>query len=97
MEERIAKLEAITEFNSKELETLNHKVDNITELTVAVKEIAVEVKNMREEMNKLTDRVDIIEKEPANDYKDIKRNIIRQVITFIVGAIISGIAVFLAK
>lgn len=97
MEERIAKLEAITEFNSKELETLNHKVDNITELTVAVKEIAVEVKNMREELNKLTDRVDIIEKEPANDYKDIKRNIIRQVITFIVGAIISGIAVFLAK
>lgn len=97
MEERIAKLEAITETNSKQLDTITKKVDNITELTIAVKEIAIEVKNMREEMGKLTNRVDNIEKEPAEEYKDIKKNVAKQIITFIVGAILSGIAVFVLK
>lgn len=97
MEERITKLETMTEYQGKEIETLNQKLDNITELTIAVKEIAIEVKNMREEMTKLTTRVDQIEKEPAEEYKDIKKNVAKQVITFIVGAILSGIAVFVLK
>lgn len=97
MEERIAKLEAITETNTKQIDIVSAKVDNITELTIAVKEIAIEVKNMREEMTKLTTRVDQIEKEPAEEYKDIKKNVVKQVITFIVGAILSGIAVFVLK
>lgn len=97
MEERVTKLETITEFNSKEIEKLNSKVDNITDLTIAVKEIATEVKIMREEVTKLTTRVDQIEKEPAEDYKEIKKNVVKQVITFIVGAILSGVAVFILK
>lgn len=97
MEERIAKLEILAETNSKQIDTIQKKVDNITELTIAVKEIAIEVKNMREEMGKLTDRVDQIEKEPAEDYKEIRKGILKQVVTFIVGGIISGITVFLAK
>ncbi len=97
MEERVTKLETEVQYNSKEIEKLSGKIDNITDLTIAVKEIATEVKIMREEMTKLTTRVDMIEKEPAQDYKEIKRNIVRQVITFIVGAILSGIAVFLIK
>lgn len=97
MEERITKLETITDYNKKEIEKLSVKIDNITELTIAVKEIATEVKIMREEVTKLTTRVDQIEKEPADDYKEIKKNIVKQVVTFVVGAVISGIAVFLAK
>lgn len=97
MEERVTKLETVTEFNAKEIEKLNEKVDNITDLTIAVKEIATEVKIMREEMTKLTSRVDQIEKEPAEDYKEIKKNVTKQVITFVVGAILSGVAVFILK
>lgn len=97
MEERITKLETITDINSKEIDKLNNKVDNITDLTIAVKEIATEVKIMREEVTKLTSRVDQIEKEPAEDYKEIKKNVVKQVITFIVGAILSGVAVFILK
>lgn len=97
MEERVTKLETVTEFNAKEIEKLNEKVDNITDLTIAVKEIATEVKIMREEMTKLTSRVDQIEREPAEDYKEIKKNVVKQVITFVVGAILSGVAVFMLK
>lgn len=97
MEERVTKLETITDINSKEIDKLNNKVDNITDLTIAVKEIATEVKIMREEVTKLTARVDQIEKEPAEDYKEIKKNVVKQIITFVVGAILSGIAVFILK
>lgn len=97
MEERVTKLETITDINSKEIDKLNNKVDNITDLTISVKEIATEVKIMREEVTKLTTRVDQIEKEPAEDYKEIKKNVVKQIITFIVGAILSGIAVFILK
>lgn len=97
MEERVTKLETITDINSKEIDKLNNKVDNITDLTIAVKEIATEVKIMREEVTKLTTRVDQIEKEPAEDYKEIKKNVVKQIITFVVGAILSGIAVFILK
>ena len=97
MEERITKLETVAEYNTKEIDKLNIKVDNITDLTIAVKEIATEVKIMREEMTKLTTRVDQIENEPGEEYKEIKKNLIKQIVTFIAGAILSGIAVFIAN
>lgn len=97
MEERITKLETVAEYNTKEIDKLNIKVDNITDLTIAVKEIATEVKIMREEMTRLTTRVDQIENEPGEEYKEIKKNLIKQVVTFIAGAILSGIAVFIAN
>lgn len=97
MEERIVKLETIMLHHDENLKDLNRKLDNITDLTISVKELATEVKLMREEQTKLTARVEEIEKEPAEDYKELKKNITKQIVTFIVGAILSGIAVFLIK
>lgn len=48
-------------------------------------------------MTRLTTRIDMIEKEPSQYYKEIRKGVVRQVITFIVGAILSGAAVFLMK
>ncbi len=97
MEERVIKLEAQVEHHSESIKEINKKVDNITNLTISVKELATEVKMMREEQTKLTARVDQIEKEPAEEYKELKKSTTRQIVTFIVGAILSGIAVFLLK
>lgn len=97
MEERVVKLETQIENNIEDIRELNKKVDNITDLTISVKELATEVKRMREEQTKLTARVDVIEKEPAQDYKDLKKNVIGQIVTFVVGAILSGLAVFIFK
>lgn len=97
MEERIVKLETIMLHHDENLKDLNRKLDNITDLTISVKELATEVKLMREEQTKLTARVEEIEKEPAEDYKELKKNVTKQIVTFIVGAILSGIAVFLIK
>lgn len=52
---------------------------------------------MREDLNKLVVRVDDIEKEPAEEYKDIKKNIRNAIISFIVGAILSALAVYIFK
>lgn len=97
MEERIVKLETIILHHDENLKELRKKLDNITDLTISVKELATEVKLMREEQTKLTARVEEIEKEPAEDYKDLKKNITKQIVTFVVGAILSGLAVFLLK
>lgn len=56
------------------LQSLTRKIctaEDIRELTFGVKEIATEVKLMREEFQKLDERVSSIEKEPANDFKEI--------------------------
>ena len=97
MEERIVKLETIMLHHDENLKDLNRKLDNITDLTISVKELATEVKLMREEQTKLTARVEEIEKEPAEDYKELKKNVTKQIVTFVVGAVLSGIAVFLLK
>lgn len=97
MEERIVKLETIMLHHDENLKDLNKKLDNITDLTISVKELATEVKLMREEQTKLTARVEEIEKEPAEDYKELKKNVTKQIVTFVVGAVLSGIAVFLLK
>lgn len=97
MEERIVKLETNFEHHNEILKELSKKIDNITDLTISVKEMATEVKLMREELTKLTGRVDDIEKEPAVEFKELKKSATQQIVTFVIGAILSGLAVFLLK
>ena len=52
---------------------------------------------MREDVNELNTRVANIENEPAKDYKEIKKNIRNQIITFILGAMLTGISVIIFK
>lgn len=72
---------------------VNSKLDDIHELTYSIKEIANEVKLMREDVNKLDKRVENIEQEPAKDYKDTKKLIRNQVIGFALGIILTIIAI----
>lgn len=76
---------------------MENKIESIYELAVSVKEIAVEVKAMRTDINKIDDRVCNIEKEPAENYKDIKNKIVGQVVTFVVGAILTALAFYIFK
>lgn len=76
---------------------INNKLEDTHELTYAIKEIATEVKLMREDVNKLDTRVGNIEKEPAQDYKDTKKAIRNQIICTIAGAIIGGLIALIMK
>lgn len=76
---------------------IDNKLEDIHELTYSIKEIATEVKLMREDVNKLDTRVGNIEKEPAQDYKDTKKAIRNQIICTIAGTIVGGLIALIMK
>ena len=76
---------------------INNKLEDIHELTYFIKEIATEVKLMREDVNKLDTRVGNIENEPAKDYKEVKRAIRDKIILSIVGAIVGAVIALIIK
>ncbi len=95
--ERLVEVEQRAKSNTKRIDEHDEKLEDIHDLTFAVKELANETKLMREDVNNLNNRVANIESEPAKEYKDIKKNIRNQIITFILGAILSGIGVMIFK
>lgn len=95
--ERLVQVEQRSKSNTKRIDEHDEKLEDIHDLTYAVKELANETKLMREDVNNLNNRVANIESEPAQEYKDIKKNIRNQIITFILGAILSGIGVMIFK
>lgn len=102
--EKMVETEQRSKSNTKRLDEhdlkfkeINNKLEDTHELTYAIKEIATEVKLMREDVNKLDTRVGNIEKEPVQDYKEVKKAIRNQIICTIVGAIIGGLIALIMK
>ncbi len=96
---KMQEIEERTKSNTKRIDEhdLNFKeqdkrLEDIHELTYSIKEIANEVKLMREDVNKLDKRVETIEQEPAKDYKDTKKQIKHQIIGFVFGIILTILA-----
>ena len=81
--ERLVKLEV-------QVQNLENDVSNIKDLTSAVKENVLETKHMREDINKMDNRVKSIEEKPGKRFD----NIIGQVISIIVAGVVGF---FLAK
>ena len=76
---------------------VEHKLEDTHELTYAIKEIATEVKLMREDVNKLDTRVGNIENEPAKNYKEIKKAIRDKIILSVIGAIVGAVIALIIK
>lgn len=81
--------------NNQSVKSAHHRIDKmendigeIKELTIAVKEIAMETKANREDVNKMNERLENIEKKPANNWDKIVTTSIGTIVGAIVGAII---------
>ena len=90
--ERLAKAE-------QRLDNITSEIKSNRELTIAVKEIATEMKYMREEQNKMNERLKAIEDKPLKEYEDTKKEIKKQIIAFAAGIIFTalGFALGLSK
>lgn len=77
--------------NTKRLDKLEMTINNIYDLTVSVKEIAMELKAMREDMNKIDNRVVAIETKPSRRWEGIVDKIIYTIIGIILAFIFSKI------
>lgn len=93
--ERLVENEQRSKSNSKTLDSIENKVENIYDLTLSVREIATEMKAMREDQNKMNERLKIIEEKPAKEYEETKKQIKSKVVSFFVGIILTAIAFIL--
>lgn len=90
--ERLVETEQRSKSNSKRIDEVEAEVKENRELTVAVKEIATEMKHLREEQTDMNKRLKIIEEKPIKDYEETKSQVKKQVISFFVGIILTAIA-----
>lgn len=86
-EERLSALETNTASIFHQIGEMKEDIRNITRLTIAVEKIANKVDNIDEKVNSIDERLTTVEKEPAEDYKRIRRTIVASIISTIVGAI----------
>ena len=93
--EKVAHLEEREKSNTKRINEIESEVKENRELTIAVKEIATEMKHLREEQNKMNERLKIIEEKPIKDYEETKKQVKKQVISFITGIVLTAIAFLL--
>lgn len=91
--ERVVRVEQSDKSAHHRLDEIEQEIKENRELTVAVKEIATEMKYLREEQSNMNDRLKVIEEKPAKEYERTKQDIRKQVITFILGIILCFIAI----
>ena len=91
--ERLVQVEDRAKSNTKRLDEVEAEVKENRELTIAVKEIATEMKHLREEQSNMNDRLKVIEEKPLKEYESTKHDIKKQVISFIMGIILCFIAI----
>lgn len=74
--------------NTKRIDELEQEVKENRELTIAVREIATEMKHLREEQANMNDRLKIIEDKPSKNWEKIITTIIGTVVGAIIGLIL---------
>jgi len=80
--EKLIETESRSKSNTKRIDNLEERVEDIHSLTLSVKEMATEVKIMRQDMNKMDNRVITLEQKPSKK--------LDQIWGYIVAAIIGG-------
>lgn len=86
--EKLAHLEERAKSNTKRIDEVEQEVKENRELTVAVKEIATEMKHLREEQSNMNDRLKIIEEKPSKNWDKVITTIIGTVVGALAGGII---------
>lgn len=86
--ERLITTEDRAKSNTKRLDEVEQEVKENRELTVAVKEIATEMKHLREEQSSMNERLKEIESRPSQNWDKIITTIIGTVVGAIAGGMI---------
>ena len=69
----------------------NRSIRQISDLTASVREMAVNMGNMAEQMGKQNDRLDVLEKEPVNQFHTIRTAVLTAIITCVATAVVSAV------
>jgi len=87
-----------------EIKSLKHRIDEqeergnaLNELAISVKVLAVNMENMSKEQIRQGERLERLEREPADEQKYYKRTITSCIITGIISAVVGGIMAFILQ
>lgn len=91
--ETIIRTSESTKQAHKRIDGLELKIETIHDLTLSVKEIATEMKEMRKDQADMNARLKIIEERPSKNWSTI----ISSVITTVVGAVVGALVMLVIK
>ena len=83
--ERLVEVDQRSKSNTKRLDTVEGRVEDIHNLTLSINQIATEVKAMREELNKVDKRLLTLEEKPSKRMDTIWGNIVSALIGGLIG------------
>ncbi len=94
-EEFARRIDTENERQNKRISLLEESLQKTNALTVAVEKMAVSMENMLEEQKKQGERLEKLEKEPAETGKQIKNAVINSVVSTIIGAVIAALLILI--
>ena len=83
--EKFARQDDENDRQNKRIEILEKSIERINGLIISVEKIAVSTENMAKELTKQGERLEAIEKEPAENWKKM----LWYLLTFVLGAVLS--------
>ena len=87
-EEVIKRVEAEEKRQNKRLDNLEESLATLTDLTVSIEKIAVNIEQMQKELTKQGDRLEKIEQEPAENWKKVVWLVIAALVGFGIHALL---------
>ena len=87
--ERMHRIEDEDTRQNKRLEKLEALMDNINSLTISVEKMASSLQTMQKEQERQGERLDAIEREPADAWKSAVKTVITVLLTAVVTYLIS--------
>lgn len=94
---KITALEHETKSAKHRLDELEVQHQAIQDLAMSVKEMSINISSMLEEQKRQGKRLNTLEKEPAENWNNMKRTIFTSIVSAIGGAIAAGLIVLLAQ
>ncbi|MGN1270634.1 MAG: hypothetical protein ACI4UX_01385 [Clostridia bacterium] len=76
----------------KLLDEIRADVKSTNSIAISVEKIATEMKEMRVDVNKVDERLTIIEQKPMKEYEESRKDVKKQVRSFIIGIILAFLA-----
>lgn len=87
-EEAIKRVEAEEKRQNKRLDNLEESIATLTELTISIEKIAVNIEQMQKELTKQGERLEKIEAEPGENWKKVIWLIVAALVGFGIHAVL---------
>lgn len=87
-EEVIKRVEAEEHRQNKRLDNLEESIATLTELTISIEKIAVNIEQMQKELTKQSERLEKIESEPAENWKKVVWLVVAALVGFGIHAVL---------